>query len=127
VRIQGNRRKGEEMKPDLIDEIASKYRQELAKNFMDDFTALDLGVINRALTEYAQRADTPEAEPSGVTVPREPTDAQEAAGGIVLWEKQFEGTPWKNKVKLIDPASMGEYNEVARHVYEAMLAAAESK
>ena len=57
-------------------------------------------------------------------VPVEPTDKMDAAGGVVLWEKQFEGTPWKNKVKLIDPASMGEYNEVARHVYEAMLAAA---
>jgi len=92
----------------------SRKQNAMAKETIRKFDAL--------LTETVTLIST---QPDGwVSVPREPTDEQEFAGGTVLWEKQFEGTPWQNKVKLIDPSSMGEYNEVARHVYEAMLAAA---
>ena len=52
------------------------------------------------------------------------TQEQIVAGGNVLWEKQFENSAWKGKVKLIDPSSMGEYQEVAANVYRAMAAIA---
>jgi hypothetical protein len=51
------------------------------------------------------------------------TRAQLQAGAKVLWEKQFEGTPWAGKVALIDPTSLQEYETVAANVFNAMLLA----
>ncbi|MGH9829086.1 MAG: hypothetical protein ACREDR_38190 [Blastocatellia bacterium] len=48
------------------------------------------------------------------------TRAQQEAGARVLWEKQFEGTPWAGKVKLIDPTSLREYEVLAMAVFNAM-------
>ncbi len=48
------------------------------------------------------------------------TIEMQKAGAQVLFDKQFENTPWQGKIKLIDPATIQEYETVACNVYFAM-------
>lgn len=91
----------------LIEEIAKKYRDELATNFMDTVTSTDLGVINRALEEYAARSTQ-----GMVMVPVEPTPAMLSAA--------IKAFPTLIVVDLIT------YGDIA-NIYKAMLAAQSGK
>ena len=43
------------------------------------------------------------------------------AVAIALWEKQFEGTPWANKIHLIAPRSLEPYREFADKLINIIL------
>lgn len=52
-----------------------------------------------------------------------PEDRQELrnAVAIALWEKQFEGTVWANKIHLIAPRSLEPYREFADRLIAIVL------
>lgn len=52
-----------------------------------------------------------------------PEDRQELrnAVAIALWEKQFEGTVWANKIHLIAPRSLEPYREFADKLINIVL------
>lgn len=40
----------------------------------------------------------------------------------ILWQKQFEGTPWHDKFHLIRPDSLGDYGALADKIISAVRA-----
>lgn len=52
-----------------------------------------------------------------------PEDRQELRNAIAtaLWEKQFEGTVWENKIHLIAPRSLEPYREFADRLINIVL------